>query len=77
MKLSIDLHGLSHDEALLKTENFIMQSSLMKNSEMEIITGRSSVLQQKIINELLAPHGFYYYIPPTNLGTIIISDTTL
>lgn len=74
MKLRIDLHGLSHKEAITKTESLLIEASLIKNTEVEIITGNSSVLQKKIIKEIIVPHKFFYYIPSSNLGTIIVYD---
>lgn len=77
MKLKIDLHGLSHKEALNKTENLLIEASMIKHSEIDIITGNSSVLQNKIINEILVPHNFSYYIPSHNLGMIVVNDYEL
>ena len=37
-----------------------------------IITGNSSVLQQRIFDEILQDSPFTYYIPSWNLGKIIV-----
>ena len=37
-----------------------------------IITGNSSVLQQRIFDEILNDSSFTYYIPSWNLGQIIV-----
>ena len=37
-----------------------------------IITGNSSVLQQRIFDEILEHSPFTYYIPSWNLGQIIV-----
>ena len=37
-----------------------------------ILTGNSSVLQQRIFNEILEDSSFTYYIPSWNLGQIIV-----
>jgi len=73
----IDLHGMKHDEALLKTENALLKASTQRGMVFEIITGNSIILQQKIIKEILGKHNFSYYIPSENLGMIIVSDNTI
>ena len=42
-----------------------------------IITGNSSVLQQRIFNEILEDSSFTYYIPSCNLGQIIVEYMVL
>ena len=37
-----------------------------------IITGNSSILQQRIFDEILNDSSFTYYIPGWNLGQIIV-----
>jgi len=68
---SIDLHGLSHKDALIISENFIINESLHTPYSIKIITGNSHKLKKKITN-LLDFHKFNYYIPSHNLGEIII-----
>lgn len=77
MKHKIDLHGLSHDEAVIKTENELVNISLSNFWEVEVITGKSKQMQNKIINEVLVPLKFFYYIPHTNMGVIIVTQDEL
>ena len=42
-----------------------------------IITGNSSVLQNRIFNEILELTPFNYYIPSWNLGQIIVEYVVL
>ena len=73
MRHSIDLHGLHHDDALIKTEDAVINASLQTGFIFEIITGNSPRLQDKIMN-MLDRHEFDYYIPSTNLGTLIVTE---
>lgn len=76
MRHSIDLHGLPHEEAIIKTEDAVLSASLQVGYTFEIITGNSSLLQNKIIN-MLEKYNFDYYIPSYNLGTIIVSENVI
>ena len=76
MKHSIDLHGLPHTVAIIKTEDAVLSASLQIGYTFEIITGNSSLLQDKIVN-MLEEYDFDYYIPSHNLGTIIVSDNVI
>ena len=73
----IDLHGLSHDQAVKKAESDLIAISLERYYQIEIITGKSPDMQQKIIDEVLGPQDFYYYIPHTNKGMIVVCDDDL
>lgn len=73
----IDLHGLSHNEAVAKVESELINISVSKHWEVQIITGKSETMQHKIINEILGPHQFFYYIPHINKGMIIVCDDDL
>jgi hypothetical protein len=42
--------------------------------ECEIVTGKSGNMQQRIIDEVIKPYQFDYYIPPHNTGTLIITN---
>jgi hypothetical protein len=42
--------------------------------DIKIVTGKSPELQKKIINEILGPHKFDYYIPPNNPGVMYVND---
>lgn len=76
----IDLHGLYHDEALLKVENFLLLESVKEPNgffECTIITGNSPQLQEKIIKNVLDKHNFSWYMSGYNQGAIIVSETFL
>lgn len=77
MRHKIDLHGLSHNEALIKVEGELINISLSEYWEVEIITGNSKPMQDKIIKEVLDPMNYFYYIPHTNMGVIIVVDNDL
>ena len=67
----LDLHGLTHDEAVLKAEDFVLRLSVDELFECRLITGNSMKMQSKII-EMLKQHKFKYYIPSWNTGEIIV-----
>ena len=73
----IDLHGLSHSQAVAKVENELVGISLSKYWEVEIITGKSKYMQHKIITEVLDPLNFFHYIPHTNPGSIVVVQDNL
>jgi len=73
----IDLHGMSHREAVSKVEDELVKISLSKFWEVEIITGKSKHMQHRIITEVLDPLKFFHYIPHTNLGVIIVTQDDL
>jgi len=77
MEHKIDLHGLTHNEAVIKVENELVSISLSNFWEVEIVTGKSKQMQNKIINEVLVPLKFFHYIPHTNLGVIIVTQDDL
>jgi hypothetical protein len=72
--VKVDLHGLTHNKAILKVEEMLIMNQLCKYGEIEVITGKSPVLQKRIIEEILGPHKFSHYIPPHNVGVMYISD---
>ena len=53
MKKVIDLHGLTHEESLVKVEEYLLLNSFDNDLDLELITGKSPKLQQKIINQIL------------------------
>ena len=67
----LDLHGLTHEEAVLEAENFVLLESQNELFECRLITGNSMRMQGKII-EMLKTHKFKYYIPSWNTGEIIV-----
>tara|TARA_R100001509_G_scaffold164900_2_gene144135 strand:- start:547 stop:780 length:234 start_codon:yes stop_codon:yes gene_type:complete len=77
MNHKIDLHGLSHKEAVKRTESVLIPASLDKVMVCEIITGKSKIMQDKIIKEVIEPFNFDYYIPSHNIGTIIVTHNEL
>jgi hypothetical protein len=77
MRHKIDLHGLSHNQAVFKVENELVGISLSQYWEVEIITGKSKPMQDKIIKEVLDPMNYFYYLPHTNNGVIIVVQDAL
>ena len=77
MKKVIDLHGLTHEESLVQVEEYLLLNSFDNDLDLELITGKSPKLQQKIINQILIIHNFNYYIPDYNTGVMFISDTRI
>ena len=77
MNHKIDLHGLSHNQAVSKVENELIGISLSKYWEVEIITGKSKYMQHRIITEVLEPMNFFHYIPHTNPGIIVVVQDEL
>jgi len=77
MRFKIDLHGLTHDQAVKKVENDLIGISMSKFYEVKIITGKSQAMQDKIIKEVLDPYNFFYYIPHTNTGMIAVTENDL
>jgi len=68
----IDLHGLTHDEALIKAEDFVLLQSQDRVFQCRIITGNSNRLSKKVI-EMLESHDFNWYIPSWNVGEIVVT----
>jgi hypothetical protein len=42
--------------------------------QVEIITGKSGNMKERIIEEVIKPFKFDYYIPPHNTGMIIVTQ---
>ena len=53
MNNTIDLHGKPHEEALIIVEDYLLLNSFDNSLDLELITGNSSTLQNKIINTIL------------------------
>ena len=68
----IDLHGMTHEEAVLEAENFVLLESQNSLFQCRIITGNSLKMSTKVI-EMLKEHGFHWYVPSWNTGEIIVS----
>lgn len=77
MKKVMDLHGLTHEESLVKVEEYLLLNSFDNDLDLKLITGKSPKLQNKIINQILNRHSFNYYIPDYNTGVMFITDTRI
>ena len=77
MKFEIDLHGMPINRAIAKAESVLIEASFDKNMQVEIITGKSGNMQQRIVDEVIKPFKFDYYTPPHNTGTIIVTQNEL
>lgn len=77
MRHKIDLHGLKHNEAVKKTESFLIEASFDKAMVAEIITGNSKSMQDRIIEDVIKCYKFDYYIPSHNLGMIVVTQNEL
>ena len=73
----MDLHGLTHEESLVKVEEYLLLNSFDNDLDLKLITGKSPKLQNKIINQILNRHSFNYYIPDYNTGVMFITDTRI
>jgi len=69
----LDLHGFTHDEAVLEAENWVLLQSDNPMFECRVIVGNSSQMTTRITN-MLDEYGFRYYIPSWNVGEIIVSN---
>tara|TARA_S200000501_G_scaffold119977_1_gene112773 strand:- start:493 stop:729 length:237 start_codon:yes stop_codon:yes gene_type:complete len=69
---TIDLHGIRHKEAVFLVRETLDELSLKQSFSLTIITGNSSVLQQRIFNEILERTKYNYFIPSWNLGQIVV-----
>lgn len=77
MNNTIDLHGKSHEEALIIVEDYLLLNSFDNLLDLELITGNSTTLQDKIINLILKKYKFSYYIPNHNRGVMYITDSKI
>ena len=77
MTKSIDLHGKSHEEAIIIVEEYLLLNSFDNSLDLELITGNSPVLQNKIVYNILNKHEFSYYIPNHNRGVMYISNSKI
>ena len=74
---SIDLHGIRHKEALEKVETKLVNLQEQGSFSLTIITGNSSILQERILKKLREQNKLTYYIPSWNLGQIIVDFVKL
>ena len=77
MNHKIDLHGLSHSQAVAKVEDELVKISLDNYWEVHIVTGKSKYMQHRIISEVLEPMDFFYYKPPANEGLLVVIQDDL
>ena len=75
--LSIDLHGIRHKQALELVHKSIKDCAILNNFSLTIITGNSTVLQDRIFKECLEGTEFTYFIPSWNMGKIIVENVVL
>ena len=68
----LDLHGLTHEEAVFKAEDFVLKLSVDELFECRLITGNSMNMQSNVI-QMLKEHDFKWYIPSWNTGEIIVT----
>ena len=69
----LDLHGLTHEEAVLYAENFVLLESVDELFECRLITGNSMKMKSVIV-EMLERHDFKWWIPAWNTGEIIVTN---
>tara|TARA_B100000767_G_scaffold275648_1_gene314003 strand:- start:254 stop:505 length:252 start_codon:yes stop_codon:yes gene_type:complete len=74
---SIDLHGIRHKEALELVHKTLNECSEKGSFSLTIITGNSTVLQERIFTEYLENSIFTYFIPSWNMGQIIVENIVL
>jgi DNA-nicking Smr family endonuclease len=72
---TLDLHGFRHKEALELVQDTLQSLDRQGSFSLTIITGNSTVLQQRIFEEILQQTPYHYYIPGWNLGQIVVSHT--
>jgi len=49
---TLDLHGIRHKEALLAIRNFLAKNQAKGSFSVTLITGNSTVLQQRLLKEI-------------------------
>ena len=69
---TIDLHMIRHKEAIEMVHQTLKKEKENGSFSITIITGNSTVLQQRIFNEILNESSYSYYIPSWNLGQIVV-----
>lgn len=69
---TIDLHGIRHKEAMFLVRDTLESLEKQGSFSLTIITGNSSVLQERIFKEVLEVSEYNYFIPSWNLGQIVV-----
>jgi len=67
--LTIDLHGIRHKQALELVNKTLNEFSDKGNFSLTIITGNSTVLQERIFTECLESSIFYIFYPLMEYGS--------
>ena len=70
--MEIDLHGLTHEEAIRAVEDWLYNSYRIPLFTGKIITGNSPELQKKIFEQVLDTYGYAYYVPVYNIACIVV-----
>ena len=73
----LDLHGIRHKEAMEMVRDELDQKKNQGSFSLTVITGNSSVLQNRIFKEILEYTPYNYYVPSWNLGQIIVEYVVL
>ena len=73
----IDLHGIRHKQAMEMVRDALNDKKSQGSFSLTIITGNSTVLQNRIFKEILELSPLNYYIPSWNLGQIIVDYVEL
>lgn len=73
----IDLHGMSHQDAVNIVEDTMLVDSTRGNVELRVITGKSGEMQKVIIDEVCKKHNFPYFISALNPGEMVIEYTKI
>jgi DNA-nicking Smr family endonuclease len=71
-KLTLDLHGIKHQDVELMLENFFLWENNIVKQTVQIISGNSTDMK-RIVCKWLDSNEFSYYIPSNNLGTIYVN----
>jgi len=68
----IDLHNTTHKEGIQKVDNIVSRHLHKPGFSVNIITGNSLTLQNKIVQEIVDKYNLSYYILSNNLGQMVI-----
>lgn len=71
MNNTVDLHGQTEQEAIGSILSAILTFEMNDEDELEIITGRGSVLT-RVTEELLEEEGYHWHHRDGNVGSYII-----
>jgi len=73
----LDLYVIRHKEAMEMVRDELDQKKNQGSFSLTVITGNSSVLQNRIFKEILEYTPYNYYVPSWNLGQIIVEFVQL